>query len=80
MASTGEKQVTKALELLDYMLGRYKLHFCHLDVTVEVFLCDFSSSFGSLSGLKGGKGVCGYDRDSPMGDDFDESVQLYSRV
>ena len=24
------------------MLGRYKLHFCHLDVTVEVFLCDFS--------------------------------------
>lgn len=30
----------------------------------------------SFSGLRGGRDVCGYDGDSPMGDDLDESVHF----
>lgn len=34
---------------------------------------------GSKSGQQGSDG-CGYHGDSPLGDDFSELVQLYSRV
>lgn len=37
-------------------------------------------ALGEVTFLRGGTDVCGYDGDSPMGDDLDESVQLYSRV